>query len=44
MWRSPLRMRNDCPGATAAIVCYLVVALVERLATPWYISMREGGA
>jgi NitT/TauT family transport system permease protein len=31
-------------GATAAIACYLVVALVERLTIPWYISMREGGA
>jgi NitT/TauT family transport system permease protein len=31
-------------GATAAIGCYLIVALVERLAIPWYISMREGGA
>jgi NitT/TauT family transport system permease protein len=29
-------------GSMAAIVSYLVVALIERLVIPWYVSMREG--
>jgi len=29
-------------GSMAAIVSYLVVAFVERLVIPWYVSMRDG--
>jgi NitT/TauT family transport system permease protein len=29
-------------GAAAAIACYLVVSLTERLVIPWYVSLRVG--
>jgi NitT/TauT family transport system permease protein len=31
-------------GASAAIVCYLLVSLAERAIIPWYVSLRAGSS